>query len=132
MRTMPRRWTWSAALLVAAACGGGDDAGAPADRVATDSQVAPVSAPVAPESVAPAPATDAPAGTPAPQAAAAPPAPTAADSAAAAREDVSPEWKQRERSMGSYERCMEQTRGADAAVRPRLEAACARLPGAPK
>ncbi|HEX6039909.1 hypothetical protein [Longimicrobium sp.] len=132
MKTMPGRWTWSAALLVAAACGGGNDAGAAAGGAPADSQVVPVAAPVAPESVASVPATDVPAGTPTPRTPPREPAPTAADSAAAAREDVSPEWKQRERSMGSYERCMEQTRGADAAVRARLETACARLPEAPK
>lgn len=62
---------------------------------------------------------------------AAEPGPTAADSAAAAREDVSPEWKQRERTMASYERCMEQARSGDPPMRARLEAACASRRGAP-
>jgi hypothetical protein len=59
-------------------------------------------------------------------------APTVADSAAAAREDVSPEWKRNERSMGPYDGCMAQATAAPEAERPRLEAACARLPSAPR
>lgn len=60
------------------------------------------------------------------------PQPTAADSAAAKAEDVSPEWKQRSRSMESFASCMEKVRGAPEAVRPNLEAACRRLPDAQK
>lgn len=126
-----RRWTGIAALLTAAACGGGADAEA-ADPAAADTQALPAAATPPVDGGTPVPATEVPTGADAPQAAAPEPAPTAADSAAAAREDVSPEWKQRERTMGSYEDCMEQTKGADAALRPRLEAACARLPGAPR
>lgn len=128
---MTRRWTWGAALLLAAACGGGDAAGAPAAEGAPDTQPA-AAAPAPAERGTPAPATDAPTGATLSQLPTAEPVPTAADSAAAAREDVSPEWKQRERTMASYAQCMEQTRGADPAVRARLEAACARLPGAPR
>lgn len=119
--------------LLLAACGGEADSAGAADA---DSTAAPAAA------TAPAPTADsAQAGgtsTPLPPevadrpAAAPAAAPTAADSVAAAREDVSPEWKQRQRSMASYEHCMRQAQGADAAMRPRLEQACSRLSGAPK
>jgi hypothetical protein len=45
---------------------------------------------------------------------------------------VSPEWKLRERSMASYEDCVAQARAAEGPMRARLEAACARLPSAPR
>ena len=60
------------------------------------------------------------------------PAPTARDSAEAAREDVSPEWKMNERKMGPYRDCMEQVRAAPPETRERLEEACGRLPSAPR
>ncbi len=59
------------------------------------------------------------------------PEPTAADSAAAAREDVSPEWKMNERKMAPYSDCMTKARDAPADIRVRLEAACGNLPDAP-
>jgi hypothetical protein len=61
-----------------------------------------------------------------------PPAPTAQDSAAAKAEDVSPEWKQRARSMGSHARCLEQVAQAPPEGRARLEEACSRIPDAPR
>jgi hypothetical protein len=60
------------------------------------------------------------------------PEPTAADSAAAAREDVSPEWKMNERKMAPYSDCMAKARDAPADIRVRLEAACGNLPDAPR
>jgi hypothetical protein len=118
-----------AALLLAAACGD-DGAREPAPQAAADSQPAPAAAPApadtgtrVPESVpqsgasVPQPGTE--------------PVPTAADSAAGAREDVSPEWKMRERTMASYEQCMEQARAVEPPMRERLEAACGRRSGAP-
>lgn len=124
--------TWTAAVLLLAACGGeprenaaatgADSTPAPAAPAAvqaaaqTDSGAAPAPVPSMPQSAAAAPT----------------PPPTSEDSAAAAREDVSPEWKQRERSMASYTQCMEQARSAENALRPRLEEACSRLPNAPK
>ena len=60
------------------------------------------------------------------------PAPTRADSIAAAKEDVSPEWKQRERSMDSYANCMEQAQAVTGPARQQLERACANLPTAPR
>jgi hypothetical protein len=120
--------TWTAAALLLAACGGeprenaaaasADSTSVPAPRAAarTDSGAAPAPVPSMPQL---------------PAAATAPP-PTPEDSAAAAREDVSPEWKQRERSMASYTQCMEQARSAENALQARLEEACGRLPGAPK
>jgi hypothetical protein len=60
-----------------------------------------------------------------------PPAPTTRDSAEAAREDVSPEWKMNERKMGPYSDCVAKARGAPPELHGRLEAACARLPTAP-
>ncbi|HZG42671.1 MAG TPA: hypothetical protein VEY93_06890 [Longimicrobium sp.] len=75
----------------------------------------------------PAPSRD---GAPA-RAAGRPPAPTARDSAEAAREDVSPEWKMNERKMGPYSDCMAKAREAPPELHGRLKAACARLPTAP-
>jgi hypothetical protein len=60
------------------------------------------------------------------------PAPAPRDSAAAAREDVSPEWKQRARSMESHARCLERAAQAPPEARPRLEEACSRHPDAPR
>ena len=121
-------WIGSAALLLAAACGGGD-AGEPAAQSPAGVQAAAAVTEATPAGTS-APAPDAPPVASAPQPAAEP-IPSKADSAAAVAEDVSPEWKQRQRSMASYEECMAQTRGAEAAVRPRLEEACSRLRGAP-
>lgn len=56
------------------------------------------------------------------------PQPTRDDSIAAAKEDVSPEWKQRSRGMGGYDDCMRQAEPLQGAARARVEAACARLP----
>jgi hypothetical protein len=63
---------------------------------------------------------------------AAAPVPTAADSAAAVREDVSPEWKMNQRNMAPYADCMAQANTAPEEARARLAAACANLPDAPK
>jgi hypothetical protein len=60
------------------------------------------------------------------------PEPTRADSLAAAKEDVTPEWKQRERSMDSYANCMRQAQVVTGEARRRLEEACANLPTAPR
>jgi hypothetical protein len=60
------------------------------------------------------------------------PAPTAADSAAALREDVSPEWKMNQRNMAPYAECMAQAQSIPEPARARLVAACATRPGAPK
>jgi hypothetical protein len=115
-------WMTCAALLLAAACrdeGGRSPAQVPAGAPpgATPAGTAKPAPDVAPGAQVP-PAPDS--------------LPTPADSAAAAAEDVSPEWKQRERSMSTYEECVAQTRGADAAVRARLEEICSRRPGAPR
>ncbi|HEU0298460.1 MAG TPA: hypothetical protein VFR37_03380 [Longimicrobium sp.] len=59
------------------------------------------------------------------------PEPTRADSLAAAKEDVSPEWKQRERTMDSYANCMRQAQSVTGPAREQLEKACANLPSAP-
>ena len=59
------------------------------------------------------------------------PVPTAADSAAAAAQDVSPEWIQRSRTMQSYEDCMRGAREAPQEARAQLLRACANLPTAP-
>lgn len=121
-----RRWTACAALGFAAACGG--DGGAPDGQVAPDTQAAAPAVPA--DSGTSVRAETSRPGAPAPRDGTEP-APTAADSAAAAREDVSPEWKARERTMASYERCMEQARGAEGPLRERLEAACGQRSGAP-
>jgi hypothetical protein len=63
---------------------------------------------------------------------AAAPVPTAADSAAAAKEDVSPEWKMNQRNMAPYADCMAQANTAPEQARARLAAACGNLPDAPK
>lgn len=124
-------WMMTAALLLAA-CGG--ESGGAAAAGADSTAAAAVPAPAATADSAQAGGTS----TPLPPemanrpAAAPASAPSAADSAAAAREDVSPEWKQRQRSMASYEQCMEQASGAENPMRQRLEEACSRLPGAPK
>ena len=98
--------------------GGGEPPRAPADEV----QEAPVQATARPLPPRPRQArTSTPAA-----------APTARDSAAAAAEDVSPEWKMNERKMGPYADCMEQARVAPPGSRERLEEACGRLPSAPR
>lgn len=113
--TIPRAALCAALLL--AACGGdaGGEGAAPAASTPTPAN-RPVTAPSEPLAKAGDPA----------------PGPTAQDSAAAAREDVSPEWKQRERSMGSHARCLEQVAQAPPEGRARLEEACSRLPDAPR
>ncbi len=122
-------WTGCAALVLAAACGG--DGGRASEVASADSQGVPAVTATPAETEAPVPATMSQSGASAPQVAGGEAPPTAADSAAGAREDVSPEWKARERTMASYERCMEQARGADDAMRKRLEAACGLRSGAP-
>jgi hypothetical protein len=104
------------AALSLAACRG-DDAAADPPASAALPPHRPVAAPAEPLARAadPAPA----------------PSPTAQDSAAATAEDVSPEWKQRARSMGSYARCLEQVAQAPPEGRARLEEACSRHPDAP-
>jgi hypothetical protein len=122
-----QRWMWTAAVALLAACGGdeprpaadGETAAAPADSAPGVPAATPTAEP-APQDEAPVPQASGDV------------APTRADSIAAAREDVTPEWKQRQRSMASYADCMEQTKGAEPAVRRSLEAACSRLPDAPK
>jgi hypothetical protein len=111
-----------------AACG---DEGRTADAAATDAAAsaadpaggsAPSAAPVEPP---PRPRRGRNASAP-------PPVPTAADSAAAVKEDVSPEWKMNQRSMAPYADCMAQANSAPEPARARLAAACANLPDAPK
>ena len=58
--------------------------------------------------------------------------PTREDSVAAAAEDVSPEWKQRERSLSTYDECMRQARGLEDEVRATVLQACERRRGAPR
>jgi hypothetical protein len=109
-----------------AACG---DEPQTADAAATDATAAapaggsaPAAAPVEPP---PRPSRGRSASAPAP-------VPTAADSAAAVKEDVSPEWKMNQRSMAPYADCMAQANSAPEQARARLAAACANLPDAPK
>ena len=118
-----------AALLLAAACGG-DGAREPAAQAPADSQAPPAAAPAPAESGTPVPESMPQSGASTPQPGAEP-VPTAADSAAGAREDVSPEWKMRERTMASYAQCMEQARSVEPPMRERLEAACGLRSGAP-
>lgn len=118
-----------AALLLAAACGG-DGAGEPAAQAPAESQPAPAAAPAPADSGTPVPESMPQSGSSVTQPGAEP-VPTAADSAAGAREDVSPEWKMRERTMASYEQCMAQARNVEPPMRERLEAACGRRSGAP-
>jgi hypothetical protein len=123
-------WIWGAALVLAAACGGdaaeapAADAGSPAAAAA-----APATTPAGSAGTS-APGNGVPPGASAPQPVAVS-APSREDSAAAAAEDVSPEWKQRTREMGSYAHCMRQASGAEQPARTRLEEACSRLPDAP-
>jgi hypothetical protein len=113
--------------LLAAACAV-TLAGCGAEKAAPEPPAAPAAAPRA----APAPPPQAPAPqAPAPQAAPSPApsaarelAPTHADSVAAAAEDVSPEWKQRERSMAGTEQCLRQATDLTGEARTRVEAAC--------
>ena len=117
------------ALLLAAACGGGRAEDAGSEPVHGGMPV-PATVPAAVPSASADPPSNVP---PVVPAHAAPgPLPTRADSAAANAENVSPEWKQRERSMSTYEECVAQTRGAEAGVRERLEEACSRRSGAPR
>jgi hypothetical protein len=109
-------------------------AGCGADSRSSDTTPADEAQPAA-QSAAPAKATE-PASPPPSQPSAASgagkaPVPTVEDSAAAAREDVSPEWKMNERNMGPYRDCMAQANTAPERIRPRLQAACANLPDAP-
>lgn len=107
-----------AAVLTLAACG------------AEQAEPEPPSAPAA--AATPAPAR-APEPVTAPPRAAAPSAsretaPTRADSVAAAAEDVSPEWKQRERAMAGTEQCLRQAADLPHDARARVEAACRARP----
>jgi len=114
--TMKRICGWIAAALLLAACGAGaGDAGA---EDGTDPRQAVPASASEPAISLPTPPVEE--------------QPTAEDSAAAARDSVSPEWKQRERSMASYPECMRQARGADDPMRSRLEEACGRLHDAPR
>lgn len=117
-------WLWSAALVLAAACGDPAPEGAAGGAAAPDSAVPAA----ATETSAPEPGV--------PPAASVPqtvvqPEPTREDSVAAAAEDVSPEWKQRTRQMAGYARCMEQASSVEPPMRARLQEACSRLPDAP-
>lgn len=47
-------------------------------------------------------------------------------------EDVSVGWKERAKTMQSYESCMQQARQVQGATRRRLEQACGNLPTAPR
>jgi hypothetical protein len=98
----------------------------PKDQPAAAAQpaAAPPRAAAEPPAAPPSPAAAVPAASRAP-------APTAEDSAAAAREDVSPEWKMNQRNMAPYSDCMAQANSAPERIRPRLQAACANLPDAP-
>lgn len=120
----PLRIHLFAVLLAACA---GPDAGQQAESAAEDAVE--TEAP-APPSAAPEPAKLPPGRSSAPPAPE--PAPTEADSAEAARQDVSPEWIQRSRSMESYANCMQKAAGLEEPVRARLQEACGRLPDAPK
>jgi hypothetical protein len=117
-------WLWSAALVLAAACG---DA---APEPAAGGAAAPDSAVPAAATEASVPETDVPPAASAPQPVVQP-EPTREDSVAAAAEDVSPEWKQRARQMSGYARCMEQASQGESPMRERLQEACRRLPDAP-
>jgi hypothetical protein len=110
-----------------AACGGDRPEAAEPAVPPTDAVSAEASAPAAaPAEPAPPPATAArTASTRAPM-------PTAADSAAALREDVSPEWKMNQRNMAPYAECMAQAKSIPEPARARLVAACASRPDAPK
>lgn len=124
---MTRGTVLRAAAIICAAClagcgeggeGGGEPPRAPAEEV----QEAPAQATARPRPPRPRQArTSTPAA-----------APTARDSAAAAAEDVSPEWKMNERKMGPYADCLAQARAAPSESRERLEEACGRLPSAPR
>lgn len=118
----------AAAALLLAACGGDTSARGPADDAKSDSVPPAVAGTAQPADTPPPP--DTPVGPPTTPAGE--PAPTREDSIAAAREDVSPEWKQRERSMESYASCMAKARDAGEALRARLEKACGGLPDAPR
>jgi hypothetical protein len=112
--------------LLLAACG----AGSPSSDAAPPDEAEPAA-----QSAAPAKAAE-PASPPPSQLSEAsggrkPPVPTAEDSTAAAREDVSPEWKMNERNMGAYSDCLAQANTAPERIRPRLQAACGNLPDAP-
>jgi hypothetical protein len=120
-------WIWCAALVLAGACGG--DAGEASAAGAKSADSAAAASPTA-ATETPAPGNDVPPGASAPQPMAVRP-PTREDSAAAAAEDVSPEWKQRSREMSNYAQCMKQASGAEPPMRARLEEACSRLPDAP-
>ncbi|HYR12548.1 MAG TPA: hypothetical protein VEQ60_32465 [Longimicrobium sp.] len=124
------RLGWMMCLAASlAACGGdeppaADMASSPAAAPPTSQASAPAAAPAqpAPPSRPPGARTTS---TPAP-------VPTAADSAAALREDVSPEWKMNQRNMAPYADCMAQATSVPEPARARLVAACGNLPDAPR
>ncbi|HEX2080871.1 MAG TPA: hypothetical protein VHG08_24410 [Longimicrobium sp.] len=127
MHSARRTFAALAAALALGAC----ERSAPeqdAPAAAAPQQQAPAAA--APDSAA-APALP-PAGSAPATARRANPEPTREDSIAAAKEDVTPEWKQRERSMDSYANCMEQARAVTGPARQQLEKACGNLPSAPR
>ena len=126
MHSVPRTFAILAAALALGAC----ERSTPEQRPAAEApQPAPAATAAADSTPAPAlpPAANVPA-----SARGSNPQPTRADSIAAAREDVSPEWKQRERSMDSYANCMEQAQAVTGPARQQLERACANLPTAPR
>lgn len=115
------------AALWLAACGGDGERADAAPAAPADQAQQADAPPQAAAAPAPAPgdrAGDAPARAQAPM-------PTAEDSAAAEREDVSPEWKMNQRKMAPYADCMAEANAAPEHVRARLQAACRNLPDAP-
>jgi hypothetical protein len=123
-------WTMCLAALLAA-CGGeaGTEDAASTEAASTDAAAAPAGPPAPPPAGAESPPPRLSRGR---TASAAAPVPTAEDSAAAAREDVSPEWKMNQRNMAPYADCMAQARSVPEPARARLVAACGNLPDAPK
>ena len=115
--------------LAAALALGGCDRPTPEQDPAAE---APQQAPAAARDSTPAPALPPSATVPPNARRSTAPEPTREDSIAAAREDVTPEWKQRERSMDTYANCMEQARAVTGPARQQLEKACGNLPTAPK
>ena len=105
----------AAAALVLCGCGGDraaeEGASPPANEVSPPSE-----APTSRTAPAPVPVT---------------PETAASDSAAAAAQDLAT-WEQRKQNMESFASCMGKVRESPEAVRPKLEAACRRLPDATK